>query len=939
MRAESQRAVKISLTAVRTRNWKPRRLLAPNGDTLVGHFVLRLFSMPSRWCILVWVLGAFVLLAQTKNSPSDDLARQIIAAQSESSRSDLLTSHSDVPPFEVAASVIEAGRASRNHGDLTEALRILNIALQIAENSSSLSQKALALNNIGLVHYDWGDYSEALDWYGKSLAVSQSIQDEANTARTFNNMGAVYSDLGQFETAAEDYRKSLTIAEKIHNGRLIGNALANQAVIYGHLGDYARALTDLKRTYDISERLGDKRGVVIGLINMGSLFSWQGDVAQAEDYTQRAATLADAAGLKPLSAIASLNLGEAAQLRGDLGLAMTRFERSVAQFKELGDRSNLASALTLQGSTYAEQRNEARAMECFEESLNIRNAIGASRENAFTFSEIASLQNQLRHYEAAREAAEKGISIARNSGYREAAWRDHLQLGNAYRGLRQLSKAEGEFSASIATIEDLRPDVAGSESEQERFFEYKLEPYQRMIDLLATDSRSAEAFQYAERAKARVLIDTLRTGRIRVTELMNEDERKRDEGFRMKLASLNAKLNPDRQQSSSRGLVTPSESNKLIAELDHTRLEYAAYRTNLFAQHREWKLQIGGVDTITLAHAFELMPDEHTAMLEFVVTGDHVYLFALTRRSSDEKQNLSVYSIPIGSDDLSKQIQSFRSQLATRDLGFRSGARHLYSLLLGPAAVDLAGKRNLIIVPDGVLWELPFQALIKSDERYLLDWAAISYAPSLSAFEEMLKAKGQRRSSSASVDLVAMGNSNEVQDIAQVYGNNVRIYKGPEARESQFKAIGADAKVVHLAAHAIADNTSPLYSYLLMAKEDPASGDDGLLEAWELQRMNLRAELVVLSACETARGRVARGEGIIGLSWSLLLSGVPTTVLSQWKVESDSTSKLMVAFHRYRKSGLKDPEALRRAALDLKRNSTYAHPFYWAPFIVIGAGG
>jgi len=122
-----------------------------------------------------------------------------------------------------------------------------------------------------------------------------------------------------------------------------------------------------------------------------------------------------------------------------------------------------------------------------------------------------------------------------------------------------------------------------------------------------------------------------------------------------------------------------------------------------------------------------------------------------------------------------------------------------------------------------------------------------------------------------------------------------------------------------------------------LAGEGDGSTDDGLLEAQELLRMQLRAELVVLSACETARGRVGAGEGVIGLSWALFVAGAPSTVLSQWKVESDSTSRLMVAFHQNRKRGLNDAEALRQASLLIRKNPAYQHPFYWTPFILIGA--
>lgn len=255
-------------------------------------------------------------------------------------------------------------------------------------------------------------------------------------------------------------------------------------------------------------------------------------------------------------------------------------------------------------------------------------------------------------------------------------------------------------------------------------------------------------------------------------------------------------------------------------------------------------------------------------------------------------------------------------------------------------------------MPDDVLWEVPFQALLSPSQRYLLDDYAISYAPSLTALKAMMQVKLERRHSTQKLQLLAMGNpvsrdkelpslpfaQAEVRRLGQIYGENQsRVYVGAEARESRLKAEAGDAKILHLATHAILDNVSPLYSHLLLAVDSGDYQENGLLEAWELLRMNLRAELVVLSACETARGRVGAGEGVIGLSWALLVSGVPTTVLSQWKVESASTSQLMIAFHKSRKNGLGEAQAMRVAALNIRKDHTYTHPFYWAPFIVIGA--
>jgi CHAT domain-containing protein len=136
-----------------------------------------------------------------------------------------------------------------------------------------------------------------------------------------------------------------------------------------------------------------------------------------------------------------------------------------------------------------------------------------------------------------------------------------------------------------------------------------------------------------------------------------------------------------------------------------------------------------------------------------------------------------------------------------------------------------------------------------------------------------------------------------------------------------------------------------MYSRVLLSQEAGNANEDGLLEAWEIMKLDLKADIVVLSACETARGRVAAGEGVIGLTWALFIAGTPTTVVSQWKVESASTTELMVEFHGNLRSHFKPGGqqlgpalALREAALKLLKNRRYSHPFYWAGFVVVGVG-
>ena len=890
-----------------------------------------------------------------KETPAaEDLAGRLAKLTADKDQTDLLSVNEDLINSELALALIDRGRDARNHGDLKQALRIQALASNVAERAGAQQARALAFNNTGLIYYDQGDFAEALNWYQRSRALSESLHDDAGTARSLNNMGAVLMDCGDLSGAWENFQKSLALGEKTNNARLISNATGNMAIVHGRRGDYLQALALFKKTYDRDEPSGNKRAISIDLIDLGNLFLWQGDYAQSEDYFQRAVATAESGGLKPLMGYALEDLGRVAEFRGDLQGAIAKYEKSLAICNEVGDKVCASNALSFLGGISSQLGDQAKAIDYFRKSLEVHHINSGGQEQAFTLARMADAYNRKGDFQEAAHVAAQALSLSESAGIREAIWRAHLEAGKAYQGLHETPRAEKELAQSIATIEEIRLNVAGAESEQENFFEDKLEPYHRMLGVLVAAKRNRDAFQFAEQAKARVLVDVLKNGRTQLTELMTAEERDRDRDSRIRLASLNARLMRAHQAPAPDAALV----SRLSTELEQARLAYSGYETALYAQHPQWKLQSGSIEPITLEQALQLTPRADAAFVEFVVTDDTLYTFA------SSGAGVSIFSAPVSRKKLADRVERFRRQLAERNLGFRASAAALYGLLLAPAARELRNKRQLVIIPDGALWELPFQALINPAGQYVLDTASVSYAPSLTALKAMIEVKGGRKQAPAGVQLLAMGNpawggqmeqrvksmyrgqelgsiplaETEVRGLANIYGEKQsHIYIGTEARESRFKVEAGEAHVLHLATHGILNDASPMYSYLLLAGEGDGSSDDGLLEAQELLHMQLRAELVVLSACETARGRVGAGEGVIGLSWALFVAGVPSTVLSQWKVESDSTSRLMVAFHQNRKNGMNDAEALRRAALLIRKEPAYQHPFYWTPFIVIGA--
>ncbi|HKO56740.1 MAG TPA: CHAT domain-containing protein, partial [Thermoanaerobaculia bacterium] len=297
--------------------------------------------------------------------------------------------------------------------------------------------------------------------------------------------------------------------------------------------------------------------------------------------------------------------------------------------------------------------------------------------------------------------------------------------------------------------------------------------------------------------------------------------------------------------------------------------------------------------------------------VEFAFTESKVFAFVLPRPR--------VVTIAATPAEVAALADRFARELAERNLAFRTTARQLHDLLIAP--LGLPATQRLVIVPDRELWRVPFAALIDGRDRYLVESTAIILSPSLRL------GSGSARYTS----LFAAGNlpdsARELREIGALYPRAV-LQDG--ATEGEVKAHIGEADVIHIAAHGIFDDSAPLNSHLVLR--------DGELTARELMEMHLSASLVVLSACETAAGRIAPGEGIIGMTWALFLAGCPTVVATEWKIESASATRLVVALHRNLVARARPPaDALREAQLELMREPRWSHPFYWAGFVVVSA--
>lgn len=432
--------------------------------------------------------------------------------------------------------------------------------------------------------------------------------------------------------------------------------------------------------------------------------------------------------------------------------------------------------------------------------------------------------------------------------------------------------------------------------------------------------------------------------------VLTPQEEARDDELASRIAALNRRVRDEKGG--------PAEA--LRRDIASARAEYESYQFVLDAAHPRRRALEGSVPAAKPEDVLPLLGPS-AAIIEYVVNGERLRVFVITSKNGV----LTLQSFRLrGGHDLESLVERFSDALAHEDFVYKKDARALYARLLQPLEPALRGKKTLCIVPDGPLWRIPFEALLDGKGRFLAESYTCFYAPSMSVLGEMARQPGRRH---APTTLLAVGYStvegaaaahlrgvlrdaplepikeavDEAWALRSLYGAaHSHVYIGRAATKEKVLADMERSRVLHFATHAVFDEENPMYSEIVLA-ESPHARDDGLLAAWEIMRLDLRADIAVLSACETARGNVSAGEGVIGFAWALFVAGCPSTVVSEWKVDSASTKTLMVAFHRaLLRSGAGDlgkAKALRAAKLALLRNPNTRHPFYWAPFVLIGS--
>ena len=867
--------------------------------------------------------------AQNKTTPFQELAQKLAAAKSEVEQNALLEQNKQLQTIDLRKALLAEAFRLRVEGSYDKALATDNFAWQFAGRIDDKAGVAAAINNVGVDYQEIGQYKTAIEFFKQSLEHKTALKDQTGIASSSNNIGLSYIYIGEYKLAEQYLQKALKILEDANRKDVMMMPINNLGIIQRRLGNQARARAFYEQSLRLSEETKNKNGAAIALSNLAVLKIEEGDFPAALE----------------------LNL------------------KSLALREELGNKNGVSISLGNIGNVYLEQDDFKKALDYYEKKLKITEETKVLDSAALALTEIANVKLKMNQPAEALNFAERAAAIAEEIGSEEILWQIFKIRGAAYRQLNQPEKAKDSLDAAIKIIESRRLQLSPGAGGMQNYFSNKIEPYHEKIALLVEQRDFTGALDYAERAKARVLLDVLSSEPFEIGKLMSVAEKEREREINARISLLN-------QQTLRERARTPQPDaerlKRLERELEKTRLDYEAFRAEIYRAHPQLQAQRGEAKTIASFEIADLLLKEpNKVLLEYVVTSGATYLFVISKpkiRNAKSPIDISIHKIPISQKDLMAKTDDFRRSIAARG-EYKTSARQLYNLLVAPARQQLKEKTQIVVVPDAALWNLPFQALLTEQNRFLLEDYVLSYAPSLTALREMKKITLKRREKSEKEKtLLAFGNPSfettnveaqtsaairrgseslqplpdaekEVNSIAALYGaRRSQIYVKSEAREDRAKTEFGSFKIVQFATHSVFNDVNPLYSYLVLSP-NAASGDDGLLEARELMNLNLSADLVVLSACETARGRVSAGEGLTGMTWALFIAGVPTTVASQWKVPSAGTSEIMLDFHRnlLRKGSTDKAAALRQAELNYLRSGAFQHPFYWAGFVLVGS--
>jgi len=882
----------------------------------------------------------------------------------------------------VEESTFAQGERLRRSHDFEAAAAAYRAALPRLQAEGKYKEAAQTESGLGEALLATGELRQAAEALDRAAARFRSLGDRASEARALSLLGAAARRLGETGHALDAHQRALRLYRATGSGLGEATALNDIGLVLEVMGDLQGAIGHFEDALVLWRRLGPKSSEAVTLENLGRLYSLIGHDAEAIDLLQQAVKLLGNRANERQRASALLDLGWAHALAGKPEVALDCYREAISLAQRSGNRSTEMGAWDRRGSALRALHRFREAEESYERALAMSRAAGRRLDEGHTLANLGWLDLETGAFQRARQHLQRARELLASSGDPNGEVYARVGLSRAERRLSAFAAARTDAETAVRLVEELRTGLRGAAS-RGQFLATRYDAYEELVSLLLELDRrepaaghARESLEIAERARARNLLE--------------EMSAVRDAGTQPEAAVRQRSLQAEVQAMEERRqvLVARNPRDPRLPGLD------AALRQRWLELDRlapPSGPQQPGLAPATAAE-IQALADDETLFIVYLLAEPESFAWTVDRHS------VVAHRLP-GRERIEKLTRRLvlalphsqeRAVQSTAD----SAARALSDAVLAPLAGRLAGRHRLAILADAALHLVPFGALpeptlssppLPGDVsaggrggrgvRDLLFRHEIVMLPSATVLRWQRRRLAGRPPAPGAVAVLAdpvfssdderLSNKIPAEDRNRsgngfIPGPFRRLpYTAQEAEailrlvppQESFLALGLAARrdlvtggdlsrfrILHFATHGLLDPILPERSGLVFSQVDERGRPrDGFLSAPAVAALDLPAELVVLSACQTGLGREIRGEGLVGLTQAFFRAGARRVVVSYWNVQDRATAELMARFYRsLLVEKLPPAAALRAAQLSIRQEEKWSAPSYWAGFALHG---
>jgi len=834
--------------------------------------------------------------------------------------------------------MIDLGVVLENATMYDKALNSFNFATSLSKTLNKDELLAMQYASIGRI-YDLrlSQYAVAIQNYKKALDIYKNIYQDEDTlqvAQSLLDIGRCYRLMGNFIEADKHYLEAMTTTIKndtdlSENQNLKAKIIIEQANNAWFQARYEEAFRLQRKAFQMS-REQDMPLVEIISRNTSGLIWWTlGNHPKALGELDQA--LIDAKTLKTRDdevATTLNNIGIVFREMGQYSKAMAAFDEALEIDTRIKSRWAVAYDLRNKALTYLKMDQPQKAVPLFKKAYEEANAIGNRINEAKALLGLGEAFFTIENTTEAEETFEKALALSRSMLMRETEWRSIYGLAKIkLKYSENKEEAEKLLFQAVDVIEGMRSEIK-IEQLKDSFIDNKLSVYETLVELLADTGKVVEAFELAERSRARNFIDLLGNQQLSLGSAIDQELYDRQATIRARIKEHEALLSQSTEKE---------EQDVYSKALERLNDDYNNLLIDMQAENPELSSLVS-VQPVSADNLLDMIEPD-VALLSYYVLSEELFCWII--RPGSGLENVELVRTPVRRKTLDQSVLSFRRMIQNLD-PLENQSEELFNILLAPVMPGLKGVKKLGIIPHGSLHYLSFATL--ADQReYLIDNFSLFYLPSASVLNYTL----EKRSDVKNHHVLAVGNpdlgdplldlpfaEHEVDSIKWNFPD-IALLTNEKATESWVAENIEKFGIIHLASHGEFDPINPLFSAIMLSgsKEADDTSSDGNLEASEVFGLEINADMVVLSACQTGLGKITAGDDVIGLNRAFFYAGTHTVVSSLWRVSDISTAVLIKQFYRQYLTHNK-ADSLRLAILHVKK--MYPHPGYWGAFTLVG---